>query len=157
MQHISDKSFKTTRWKMHPGLPWWGESGSSTRILQFEANPIGAPSGGPSETTSVGAVLDVGAGSSSTSTSNSSSRCSTSQFQVYECSCNDRLCNLSLRERWKAHILSTKHMIIIVIFLGNIVFAQRDQIKITLENQRTIYILKLINLLLSILYNLSLT
>jgi hypothetical protein len=49
------------------------------------------------------------------------------------------LCNLSLRERWKAHILSIKHMIIIHIFLGNIVFAPRDQIKITLENQRTIY------------------
>jgi hypothetical protein len=103
--------------------------------LQLAANPIRAPSGGPLETTSVGAVSDVGAGSSSTSIS--SSRCSTSQFQVYECSCNDRLCNLSFRERWKAHILSTKHMIIIPIFLGNIVFAQRDQIKITLENQRT--------------------
>jgi hypothetical protein len=154
MQHISDKKFKTRRWQMHRGLPWWGgESGSSTRILRLAANTIGAPS----ETTSVGAVSDVGADSSSTSTSNSSSRCSTSQLQVYECSCNDRLCNLSLRERWKAHILSTKHMIIILIFLGNIIFAQRDQIKITLENQRTIYILKLINLLLSILYNLSLT
>jgi hypothetical protein len=81
----------------------------------------------------------VGADSSSTSTSNSSSRCSTSQFQVYEWSCNDRLCNLSLRERWKAHILSTKHMIIILIFLGNVIFAQRDQNKITLENQRAIY------------------
>jgi hypothetical protein len=48
-------------------------------------------------------------------------------------------------------------MIIILKFLGNIVFAQWDQIKIALENQRTIYIIKLINLLLSILYNLSLT
>jgi hypothetical protein len=50
------------------------------------------------------------------------------------------LCKLSFRVRWKAHILSTKHMIIIPIFLCNIVFAQRDQIKIALENQRTIYI-----------------
>jgi hypothetical protein len=159
MQHISDKSFKTARrWQMHRGLPWWGgELGSSTRILQLAANPIGAPSGGPSETTSVGEVSDVGVDSSSTSTSNSSSRRSTSQLELYECSGNDMLCKLSFRERWKAHILSTKHMIIILIFLGNIVFAQRDQIKITLENQRTIYILKLINLLLSILYNLSLT
>ena len=139
MQHISDKSLKTTkRWQMHRGLPWWGgESGSSTRILQLAANSIGAPSGGPSETTSVGEVSDVGADSSSTS--NSSSKCSKSQLKVYECSCNDMLCKLSFRQRWKAHILSTKHMIIILIFLGNIVFAQMDQIKITLENQRTIY------------------
>jgi hypothetical protein len=157
MQHISDKSLKTTRmWQMHRGLHWWGgESGSSTRILQLAANPIGAPSGGPSKTTSVGAVSDVGADSSSTS--NSSSRCSTSQLEVYECSYNYMQCRLAFSERWKAHIFLTKDMTITLMFLGGIVFAQRDQIKITLENQRTIYILKLINFLLSILYNLSLT
>jgi hypothetical protein len=43
------------------------------------------------------------------------------------------------RERWKGQILLTKHMTIILIFLGYIVFAKRDQVKITLENQRTIY------------------
>jgi hypothetical protein len=68
MQHISDKSLKQQGVTNALGLPWWGgESGSSTRILQLAANPIGAPSGGPLETTSVGAVLDVGASSSSTS------------------------------------------------------------------------------------------
>jgi hypothetical protein len=125
--------------------------------LELAANPIGAPSGGPSETTSVGAVSDVGADTSSTSTLNSSSRCSTSQLEVYECSCNDMPCKLAFSERWKALIFLTKDMTITQMFLGSIVFTQRDQIKITLQNQRTIYILKLINLLLSILYNLSLT
>jgi hypothetical protein len=66
-------------------------------------------------------------------------------------------CKLAFSERWKALIFLTKDMTITQMFLGSIVFTQRDQIKITLQNQRTIYILKLINLLLSILYNLSLT
>jgi hypothetical protein len=84
------------------------------------ANPIGAPSGGPSEITSVGEVSDGGTGSPSTSTSNSSSRCST--IQVYECPCNEMLCKLSFRERWKTYIFITKDMTIIFMFLGNIVF-----------------------------------
>jgi hypothetical protein len=80
-------------------LPLWGgESGSSTRILQLAANPNGAPYRGPSVTTSVGKVSDGGIGSPSTSTSNSSSRCSTSQFEVYECLCNNMLCKFSLGE-----------------------------------------------------------
>jgi hypothetical protein len=91
--------------------------------LQLAANPIGAPSGGLSETTSVGEVSDVGADSFSTSTSNSSSRCSTSQLEVYEFSCNDMLCKFSFRERWKAHIFLTKVLTITLMFLGNIVFA----------------------------------
>jgi hypothetical protein len=86
------------------------------------ANPIGAASGGPLEITLVGEVLDVGTGYPSTSTSNSSSRCSTSQLKVYECSCNEMLCKLSFRERWKTHIFITKDMTIIFMFLGNIVF-----------------------------------
>ena len=64
-------------------------------MLQLAANPIGASSRGPSETTLVVEVSDVGADSSSTSTSNSSSRCFSSQLEVYECSCNDMLCKLS--------------------------------------------------------------
>jgi hypothetical protein len=91
--------------------------------LQLAANRVGALSGGPLETTSVGEVSDVGADSSSTSTSNSSSRCSTSQLEVYECSCNDMLCKLSFRERWKAHIFLIKDMTITLMFLGNIGFA----------------------------------
>jgi hypothetical protein len=124
MQHISDKSFKIARrWQMYRGLPWWGvESGSSTKILQLAVNPTGAPSGGPLEITSVGEVSDGGTGSPSTSTSNFSSRCSTSQFEVYECSCNEMLCKLSFRERWKTYIFLTKDMIIIFTFLGSIVF-----------------------------------
>jgi hypothetical protein len=47
-------------------------------MLQLAANPTRAPSGGPSETISIGEVSDVGVGSSSTSASNSSTRCSTS-------------------------------------------------------------------------------
>jgi hypothetical protein len=86
------------------------------------ANPTGAPSGGPLEITSVGEVLDGGIGSPSTSTSNSSSRCSTSQFEVYECSCNEMLCKLSFRERWKTYIFLIKDMTIIFMFLGSIVF-----------------------------------
>jgi hypothetical protein len=85
------------------------------------ANPIGAPFGGPSAITSVGEVSDGGTGPLSTSTSNSSSRCSTSQFDVYECSCNDMLCKLSFRERWKTLHIITKDMTIIFMFLGNIV------------------------------------
>ena len=69
------------------------ESGSTARILQLVANPTRAPSRGPLETTSVGEASDVVTDSSSTS--NSSSRCSTSQSQVYECSCNGMLCKLS--------------------------------------------------------------
>jgi hypothetical protein len=92
-------------------------------MLQLAANPTGTPSGGPLETTSVGEVLDVGIGFPSTSTSNSSSRCSTSQLEVYECSCNDMLCKLSFRERWNTHIFLTKDMTITLMFLGNIVFA----------------------------------
>jgi hypothetical protein len=92
-------------------------------MLQLAAYPIGAPYGGPSETTSVGAVLDAGADSSSTSTLNSSSRCSTSQLEVYECSCNDMPCKLVFSERWKAHIFLTKDMTITLMFLGSIVFA----------------------------------
>jgi hypothetical protein len=76
-------------------LGCYRESGSTTRILQLVANPTGAPSRGPSKTTSVGEASDVVTNSSSTSTSNYSSRCSTSQSQVYECSCNDMLCKLS--------------------------------------------------------------
>jgi hypothetical protein len=143
MQHIGDKSFKTAmRWQMHQGLPWWGgDSESSTRILQLEANPIGSPSERPSGTPSVGGTLDWGVDSSSTSTSIPSSRCSTSQLEVYECSCNDMLCKLSLRERWKAHIILSKHMTSKFIFLGCIDFVSRDQINIALENQRTMYVL----------------
>jgi hypothetical protein len=100
---------------------WGGESGSSTKLLQLAANPIGAPSGGPSAITSVGEVSDGGTGSLCTSTSNSSSRCSISQFKVYECSCNDMLCKLSFRERWKTYIFITKDMTIIFMFLGHIV------------------------------------
>jgi hypothetical protein len=51
------------------------------------------------------------------------------------------LYKLSLRERWKAHLLSSKHMTSKFIFLGCIVFVQRDQINLSLENQRTIYVL----------------
>jgi hypothetical protein len=86
------------------------------------ANPIGAPSGGPLAITSAGEVSDGGTGSPSTSTSNSSSRCSTSQFKVYECSCNEMLCKLSFRERWKTYIFLIKDMTIIFMFLGSIVF-----------------------------------
>jgi hypothetical protein len=92
-------------------------------MLQLAANPTGAPSGRPSETTTVGEVSDVGTGSPSTSTSNSSSRFSTSQLEVYECSCNDILCKLSFRERWNTHIFLTKDMTITLMFLGNIVFS----------------------------------
>jgi hypothetical protein len=86
------------------------------------ANPIGAPSGGPLAITSAGEVSDGGTGSPSTSTSNSSSRCSTSQFKVYECSCNEMLCKLSFIERWKTYIFITKDMTIIFMFMGSIVF-----------------------------------
>jgi hypothetical protein len=51
------------------------------------------------------------------------------------------LYKLSLRERWKAHLLLSKHMTSKFIFLGYIVFVQRDQINLSLENQRTIYVL----------------
>jgi hypothetical protein len=72
--------------------------------------------------TLVGEVSDGGTGYPSTSTSNSSSRCSTSQFEVYECSCNEMLCKLSFRERWKTYIFITKDMTNIFIFLVSIVF-----------------------------------
>jgi hypothetical protein len=64
---------------------WGGELGSSTRILQLAAKPIGALPEGPLGTPSVGGASDWGTGSSSTSTSTSSSRCSTSQLLVHEC------------------------------------------------------------------------
>jgi hypothetical protein len=102
-------------------------------MLQLATNPTRAPSGGPSETTSVGEVSDLGTGSPSTS--NSSSRCSTSQLKIYECSCNDMLCKLSLRERWKDHILLSKHMTSIC------KLSRRDQFDLALKNQRTIYVL----------------
>ena len=78
-------------------MPWWGgEWGSSTIMLQLAAKLTGALSEQPSGTTWVGEASSWGTISSSTSTSISSSRCSTSQLELYECSCNDMSCKLSL-------------------------------------------------------------
>jgi hypothetical protein len=49
------------------------------------------------------------------------------------------ICKLSIRERWKAHIILSKHMTNIFILLGCIAFVQRDQINLSLENRKIIY------------------